>query len=320
MITRITLAVLLILGAMAVFGPANAQYTYMSVDTSLDYPNATASGNGTTYATGINNVGQVVGYYWTDDGICHGFVLTGLVYTPLNYPGAVNTYAYGINDQGHIVGWYSDSGGSPHGFLLTGSTYTPLDYPDAAKTYAYGINDKGQIVGTYVDSNGTFYGFVYSSGSWTVLSYGYYPYGINNEGQIVGNWLPGIGNPSAPGSANAYGFLLMGSAYTPFYYPAVIQDGEWTYGFGINDKGHIAGTYWNNVTGSGSPDFPPNMAWGYLLTGSTYTPIRFPGSYCTFISGINDTGLVVGYYADGAGGVHGFLAMPSTERPKLPVP
>jgi probable HAF family extracellular repeat protein len=66
-----------------------------------------------TYAYGINDDGQIVGYYSTSSGQQHGFVYSHGHYTTLNDPSATyGTEAYGINDHGQIVGEYADSSGA----------------------------------------------------------------------------------------------------------------------------------------------------------------------------------------------------------------
>ncbi len=77
-----------------------------------------ASGTNGTHAWGINNAGQIVGYYYDSSNAEHGFLYNGGAYTTLNGPlGAGGTQAYGINDAGQIVGDYTDSSGTQHGFL-----------------------------------------------------------------------------------------------------------------------------------------------------------------------------------------------------------
>lgn len=78
------------------------------VYTTLDVPGATL-----TEATGINNVGQITGWYENSKGIAHGFVLTNGVYVTLDFPGAFQdgyTQAYGINDFGQVVGKWAPAG------------------------------------------------------------------------------------------------------------------------------------------------------------------------------------------------------------------
>jgi probable HAF family extracellular repeat protein len=64
---------------------------------------------GATTPQGINDAGQIVGWYSDATGT-HGFLLSGGIYTTLNDPLALNganTQAYGINDLGQIVGTYT---------------------------------------------------------------------------------------------------------------------------------------------------------------------------------------------------------------------
>jgi len=73
-----------------------------------------------TRVSGINNLGQVVGYYWMGDRLYHGFLLSDGQFTTIDFPGALYTVATGINDDGVIVGYFSDpdsQGIYTHGFL-----------------------------------------------------------------------------------------------------------------------------------------------------------------------------------------------------------
>src|SRR5712691_7403501 len=85
------------------------------VYTTLDYPLET---NGATLATGINDAGQIVGYYAVDGSSnWHSFLYSGGKYTTLDDPLATDgTFANGINGTAQIVGIYV-SAGSNHGFL-----------------------------------------------------------------------------------------------------------------------------------------------------------------------------------------------------------
>src|SRR6476646_2574573 len=60
-----------------------------------------------TYVTGINNAGQIVG--WFGDGHrVHGFLDVGGTFTTIDAPGSSLTQATGINDAGQIVGIFDD--------------------------------------------------------------------------------------------------------------------------------------------------------------------------------------------------------------------
>jgi probable HAF family extracellular repeat protein len=88
--------------------------------TVLDFPGAAGTDffQGTR-AQGVNNAGQVVGFYDARDSSVRGFVYARGVYTAVDVPGAANTYAYGINDRGQVVGSYQDADGNFHTFVLS---------------------------------------------------------------------------------------------------------------------------------------------------------------------------------------------------------
>lgn len=81
-----------------------------------------------TVALGINDLGQVVGFYENPDtGRTHGFVESGGIYTEIQDPNGFNggfTEAYGINDAGTVVGFYTDASGN-HGFIATPGNSVP---------------------------------------------------------------------------------------------------------------------------------------------------------------------------------------------------
>ena len=171
------------------------------------YPGPNAFGNlpVDTYAYGINDLGQIVGY--ADNGTIFGFLLSGGVYTGFSFPGTANphsaTSAFGINNSGQIVGDYS-TGGVTLGFLLSGGVYTSLAFPGAAVTEARGINNNGQIVGIYATpgaSEGDYHGFLLSGGVYTTIDFpgasSTLASGINDLGQITGSY--NIGNETING-------------------------------------------------------------------------------------------------------------------------
>jgi uncharacterized membrane protein len=108
--------------------------------TAIDVPGATS-----TFATGINPRGDIVGGYGDASG-GHGFLLSNGTFTTIDVPGAISTFARGINSRGDIVGTYRDASGG-HGFLLSNGTFTTIDVPGASFTQPAGINARGDIVG-----------------------------------------------------------------------------------------------------------------------------------------------------------------------------
>jgi uncharacterized membrane protein len=108
------------------------------------------------YATGINNLGRVVG--WTDD---NGFAYSQGSFRTIAFPGAARTQAHGISDNGVIIGWYA-TGSFVYGFSLINGSYTSFGYPGAKGTFPLGINASGQVVGSYTFDYTSYHGFVTS--------------------------------------------------------------------------------------------------------------------------------------------------------------
>ena len=82
------------------------------IRTTLSFPGASV-----TEALGLNNLGQVVGFYNDAMGNPHGFIYSGGVFTALNDPGATQTTVNGINNFGQIVGFALEPNGNTVGFV-----------------------------------------------------------------------------------------------------------------------------------------------------------------------------------------------------------
>jgi probable HAF family extracellular repeat protein len=123
----------------ALVAAQDAEYTY----TPIDVPGAIS-----TQTFGINDRGQIVGFFQYIPFRSHGFLTEdGTTFTIIDVPSAAGTEALGINNRGQIVGYFWDATGV-HGFLTSdGVTFTIIDVPGATGTEAHGINNRGQIVG-----------------------------------------------------------------------------------------------------------------------------------------------------------------------------
>jgi len=114
-------------------------------------------------ATGVNNLGEVSGFYVDSGGTTHGFLLNGSTLTTIDPPGSTFTQALGVNDQGQVSGVYIDSSNVQHGFLDTGGVFQTIDDPfGVGTTTVNGLNNQDQLVGFYVDANDNTDGFVAS--------------------------------------------------------------------------------------------------------------------------------------------------------------
>jgi probable HAF family extracellular repeat protein len=116
----------------------------------------------TSAPTAINNVNQIVGYYFDNNrtplfpnGHTHGFIYDNGVFVAFDFPDGSETFAADINDNGQILGLYTDANFVNHSFLLEDGSFTNINVPfsDVFETEVSGINNKGQIVGRYVQRN-----------------------------------------------------------------------------------------------------------------------------------------------------------------------
>jgi probable HAF family extracellular repeat protein len=212
-------------------------------------------------------------------------------FTSLDYPGApsaqfAGTGISGINNKGQMVGGYGTwSPKQSHGLLYANGNFTVFDYPEStlnSSTAGAGINDAGTIVGGYnlnVDDSGGNRGFIRSGGTYTPLAVPTAQYNttaadINNLGIIVGAYDYSF----AP--LVTHSFIYDGT-YNTFYHPGYYN----TVASGINAAGLIVGSV---TDGAGSH--------GFLLNGSTYTILDYPGANQTNAVKINRSGDIAGFY------------------------
>ena len=254
---------------------------------------------------GINDAGQVVGFY--SSGGPNGFLYNGSDFVPIDDPLANGdplanrgTRAIAINDTGEVVGSYYSAAAIQVGFLYSNGTYITLSDPLGVNgSLANGINNAGQIVGEYIDARGSPHAFVFSNGSYTTLNdplgvNGAYAEGINDAGQIVGYYLDS--------SSVSHGFLYSNGTYVTLNDPSAAGG---TYAEGINDAGQVVGYYLD----------ASNVAHGFVYSNGTY--FNFDNSAAgaetgqgTFALAINNAGEVSGYTVGSGFAVAGFVATP----------
>jgi len=284
---------------LALFGlttaPQAAAYTFQTFD---------AGTSSYTFPFGINNDGQVSGYY-TDSSGTHGFVRSadGSQITKFDYSGANETYGQTLNDSGEVAGYYVGNNGT-HGFVRSadGTQFTLVEYQtDPNQTYAFGINNSGVVSGYFWDpAYFVCQGFTGSAGSsqFTAVDYPSAVFtealGINNSGAITGYYLGT--------TVNYHGFVRSaGGSFTSFDYPSAYS----TYAMGMNTSGQVAGYFVN----SSDPD-ALNQGFVRSADGSVFTTVSYPSAVETVVCGINDSGLITGYYTDASDITHGFIATP----------
>jgi hypothetical protein len=123
-----------------------------------------------TTASGINNRGDVAGFYTGHGGVTRGFLLGAhgrLI--RLSFPGASATMAFGVNDFGEVAGTYmTGQGQHAKSFGFTWSRRmgfrTVSDPHGSGATTLNGINNAGDLVGFYTDRKGNTDGLLVARG------------------------------------------------------------------------------------------------------------------------------------------------------------
>jgi len=161
--------------------------------TIIEYP-----GSFHSFATGINNQGQIVGFYretaW--DFFAHGFLFDHGVYTSFDFPDGFSTFPSDINDKGEIVGqwWKTAYGTLSGGFILEKGAYTNYEVPGYEfGSLLSGVNSKGAVTGSLYSSSVDITGFVDDGRTRTVVQFPSstrtIPSRINDRGQVVGSYI-----------------------------------------------------------------------------------------------------------------------------------
>jgi uncharacterized membrane protein len=137
-------------------------FSRAGIYTVIDLPNAAGPPPNGTWATWINERGDIVGPFF-DGSAIHGYLMSGDTVTQLDVPfaGATQTQAWGMNSQGDIVGYYVVGSRAIAFRRDRHGVYESIDAPTspASDTRAFGINPAGDVVGQYT-SGGVTRGFV----------------------------------------------------------------------------------------------------------------------------------------------------------------
>lgn len=263
---------------------------------SFDFHTVDVPGSTETIIVGMNNSGNLVGIYFDQNGIPHGFLDVGGTFTTIEAPDS-HSLANGIDTAGNIVGTNHSHTGS-QGFQYSGGNFSFFSYPGALATGAQGVNDSGAIVGYYLDNNRESHGYSKVGSNYTPIDV---PNGnntiawkINNAGQIVGTFFDQ--------NNVQFGYLDIGGVFSIIRGPGNASAAA----LGINNLGQIVGAY----TDQNGNDH------GLIDVGGVFTFADFPGAISTDIFTNNDLGEIAGDYTDANGNVHGFFATPLSGVPE----
>jgi hypothetical protein len=115
--------------------------------------NALLPANDNSQAVGINNAGNIVGFYMPTATTSIGFLDIGGTISTLDPFGSTFSQALGITNTDEIVGFYVDTANVQHGYIDIGGLFTSFDPAGSVNTTINGANDLGQIVGFFTDPN-----------------------------------------------------------------------------------------------------------------------------------------------------------------------
>jgi hypothetical protein len=237
-----------------------------------------------TYATSINDAGEIAGYYADASGVVHGFLRArdGTLLA-FDAPGAGTGPGQGtfagfseLNNAGEFVGGYIDASYALHGFLRArDGAITTIDIPDAGTGAGQGtstgfINREGVIVGNYIDASNVSHGFLRA-----------------RDGAITTFDAPGVGTGPTQGT------------YPQVINPAGVSDGAFF------DASTVSHGYVRAQDGTITTFDAPGA--GAVCTGGPF----YGTCQGTYAYGISGTGAIVGEVIDGNSVSHGFLRTPA---------
>jgi probable HAF family extracellular repeat protein len=162
---------------MPVYAPYSAAPTYHAFGGTTDLGTL---GGTSSYATGINPAGQIVGYSDTSgNSSTQAFLFSAGTMRALTMPGATQSHATAINASGQIAGYAQPAGSTAsHGFFYAAGTFK-----DLGEGQANALNASGQVAGS--NSAGAYLSGV-NGGALLALGAGTSA-GVNAAGQVVIN-------------------------------------------------------------------------------------------------------------------------------------
>src|SRR5688572_2903285 len=226
---------------------------------------------GTSFASAINDHGQIVGAIDDDDSFFYeGILFANGTRTNLGGLGGGSTRPADINNAGQIVGTSSTPAGGGHAFLWQNGGMTDLGVLEGDQdSAASAINADGVIVGTSgrldMDSAAIYTPFIYEGGvmrAIVVQSSEAYATDINDAGIVVG--IMRTGGTSSPYHAwiyadgvvtNLNSLIPSGSGLHLAYANAINNNGE-IVGLAYDAQGKRHG-FLLTPGGSGEPPPPP---------------------------------------------------------------
>lgn len=275
-----------------------------------------------TEARGINNNGEVVGFYYTNSSCVdpagevqfpncyvHGFKMVHGAVVKLMVPNSLSTAIMGVNDYGDLVGFCITSDGYSHGFLWLHTNVVkllnaPLGGPNSDEhTVAFGVNKALTVVGGL-----WFYGSPQGSGGW-VWQNG--TFSTMDPGSSSGNGVSvnGISNNGYLSGTTVYQNFLSAwfkSATDEDFYPLTTNIN----GTAVNNNSDVIG-YFASGKGWFAKHIELNEGTNDTEVKPGFIPVAYPNAKATYPMGLNDLRWIAGTYTDSSGVMHAFIAKPN---------
>src|SRR5215203_2441281 len=282
--TLVVLWVVLVAAAVALFGVGQRTAEPQTTTPKMQVQDLGTLGGSSSYATGINDSGQVIGDSYTSAGEQHAFLYDEGA-TPkmqdLGTLGGSSSYATGINDSGQVVGDSYTSAGEQHAFLYDSTN---------------GMKDLNDLISA--NSGETIYEAtaINTDGKIAATVFKHFDMAPNFCGQESDSWdsyLAAVLTPATTATPTTYGVQDVGTL-----------GADYSYAMSINGSGQVVGrSFRSSFAGSCSNDC--FRAFLYDSTNGMKDLGTLGGDSRAW--GINDSGQVVGNSYVSGSGDHGFL-------------
>ena len=221
--------------------------------------------------------------------------------TTLDYAGADSSQGWDINNNGVFVGT-ATFGADVLGYLVSGGVSTSVTGPAGSLgSSALGISDGGAVVGSFYSTRvnvvdpGPQTGYILDSGVYTTLS------------------LPGSAETYlraiSPGGRYVTGYAITGAGQIQSFvydrnnstFTILTTSNQLTIAQGVTDAGVVVG----NLRSGAQRD-------GFIYDAGVLSFSHQLGALDTDYRGINESGLIDGFYVDATGTTHGLLGAPGS--------
>jgi hypothetical protein len=301
------------LGTCVLAGTAAAQPTTAPPDASASFAFQTQDNQKDptfNQLLGINDWDTISGYFGSGaaDHPNRGYTLRDSTYRDENFPGSAQTQVTGLNNSNITVGFWADAAGDNFGFYsIGGRWFRSANYPvgDPAQPSVdqlLGVNDADVAVGFYTDTNGVNHGYSYN-----IRARRYETITVDGDSNVTAAAINNVGAvagfaTNAAGTTEGY-LELPGGNVIHLNVPGASS----TQALGVNNRDEVVGDY---TTGSSTT--PNGFIWA---PGRGFEMVNDPnGVNGTTINGLNDRGILVGFYMDANGLTHGLIARPDFEH------